>query len=239
LIVGILFCGDNMPSFDSPIGGKKFYGTPMKEFEVPDETEYSSEIKGERFSPSVTKRYAREPLNLEALQEFQSRIQGQVDPDSQLGETEREMKAAREARRSGKERLNAGAKKRIEMLLGMTRSNREVVVGQNSFVLQTLKSKELSEALTAAAEFDGTVQSPFEIRRQLLARALTTISGIDFDSFIGSNDMEDKLFFVDNMDHALLLRLNREYQTLVTEHDELYAIKSPEDAKEVLEDLKK
>lgn len=228
-----------MPSFDSPIGGKKFYGTPMKEFDVPDETSYSSEVKGERFSPSVTKRYAREPINFEELQEFQSRIQGQLDPSSQISDAEREIKEAREIKRSGKERLNPGAKKRIEMLLGMTRSTREVVIGQNTFILQTLKSKEISEALVTAAEFDGTVQSPFEIRRQLLARSLISISGIDFESFIGSRDMEDKLFFIDNMDHALLLRLNREYQTLVTEHDAQYAIKSPEDAKEVLEDLKK
>lgn len=228
-----------MPSFDSPIGGKKFYGAPMKEFDVPDETNYSSEINGERFSPSVTKRYNRQPLNLEELQDFQNRIQGQVDPDSQLGETEREMKAAREARRSGKERLNTGAKRRVEMLLEMTRSTREVVIGDKVFVLQTLKSKELSESLIIAAEFDGTVQSPFEVRRQLLARSLTHVCGSDFESFISSRDIEDKLFFIDNMDHALLLRLNREYQILVSEHDEQYAIKTPEEAKEVLEDLKK
>lgn len=228
-----------MPSFESPIGGKKVFGTPMKEFDVPDETDYSSEIRGERFSPSVTKRYAREPLNLDALQEFQNRIQGQVDPDSQLGETEREMKAAREARRSGKERLNAGAKKRLEMLLGMTRSSREVILGENVFILQSLKSKELSDSYVSAAEFDGTVQSPFQIRRNLLARSLVSISGIDFDQFIGSRDIEDKLFFIDEMDHELLNRLYDEYSILLKETQEKYSIKNVQDAKEVLEDLKK
>ena len=156
-----------------------------------------------------------------------------------LQNAEQEIRATREARKNNKERLNDGAKRRIEILLGMTRSTREVTIGKNTFIFQSLKSKEISQAYMAAAEFDGTIQGPFEIRRQLLARSLTNISNIEFEQFIGSKSMEDKLLFIDEMDHALLSRLHNEYLELEKESRDKFAIKTEEDTKEVLEDLKK
>lgn len=217
-----------MPSFESPLGSKRISGQPMREFDIPDE--------GEKFAPSVSQKYQ---MDSASMQEFQTRMQASMDPTSNLSQTEREIREERNARRFGKERLNEGARKRIELLLGMTRLSRSVILGENSFILKSLKSKELSEAYMMAAEFDGTVQSPFEIRRQLLGRSLTEISGISIPQFIGSDSLEDKLIFIDEMDHALLSRLYSEYLLLVEETKEKYAIKNEVEAKEVLEDLKK
>jgi hypothetical protein len=125
------------------------------------------------------------------------------------------------------------------MLLEMTRSNREVDLNGNVFILQTLRSKEMREAMMAASEFDGTVQSPFEIRRQLLSRSLISLAGIEFAQFVGSDSLEAKLELIDSLDEAILNRLFDEYSALVRESRDKYAIKTDEVAKEVAEDLKK
>jgi hypothetical protein len=97
----------------------------------------------------------------------------------------------------------------------------------------------MRDALMEASRFDGTIQSPFEIRRQLLARSITEIAGVSTEQFIGSADVEDKCAFVDELDESLLNRLYDEYLSLVKEAKDKYAVKTEEDVKEVIEDLKK
>lgn len=205
-----------MPSFDSSISNKQFSNVQMREYDVPDESDH---------------------YDNNSVHEMQMKINREQERDP--SEIEREIRAAKEARRTGKERLNEGAKRRIEILLGMTRTTRTINVGGNEFVLQSLKAKEVRESIMVAAEYDNTVQSPFEIRKQFLARSIVSIAGVDFVQFIGSNSLESKLFFVEELDEALLNRLYDEYLNLVKEAREKFTIKNEEEAKEVLVDLKK
>lgn len=228
-----------MPKFESPIGNKQFSSQPMKEFDVPDETgtEYPAE---EQQSPVMRRRgpnphSTQQPVDLEAAMAFQNRLQSSYNE----ADIERQIKEERDAKRTGKVRLNDGARRRIEMLVGMTRTSREVTLEGNEFVLQTLRGKDMREAIMAAAEFDGTVQSPFEIRRQLLARSIVQVAGVEIAQFVGSNSLEAKLEFIDEQDESLLNRLYDEYLVLIKESREKYAVKNSADAKEVVEDLKK
>jgi hypothetical protein len=208
-----------MPGFDSPISNKRFAATPLKDVEVPDE---SSNM------PEVDER---------AIHEFQERMQREQRRDPR--EIEREIRAAKEARRTGRERLPEGAVRRLEMLLGMTNTTRVADIGGNEFVFKSLQAKEMRAAIMAASAFDNTVQSPFEIRKQFLARSLIKIAGVDFEQFIGSTDLESKLIFVEELDEALVNRLYDEYLALAKEARDKFAIKNSEDAKSVVEDLKK
>jgi hypothetical protein len=210
-----------MAEYDSPLGRKKVSGSGMREFNVPDESKY-------------------EMPDMNAIQNFTSRMQQNSEENSEeLSFAEQEIRAAREARRTGKERLNDGAKRRIEMLLGMTRLNRSCELDGNEYVLQTLKSKDLREVYTVASEFDGTINFPYEVRRQTIARSLIHVGGLDIEQFVGSTSLESKLSFIDELPEALLQRLFDEYQLLVKESDNKYSIKTEEDAKELVEDLKK
>ena len=122
----------------------------------------------------------------------------------------------------------------------MTRTQREVdLLGGNIFILQTLRSKEMREAIMAAAEFDNTVQSPFEIRRQLLARSLVQVAGVEVVQFCGADTLDSRLNMVDNLDEQLANRLFDEYTLLVKEAQSKFAIKDEVTAQEVVEDLKK
>jgi hypothetical protein len=228
-----------MPKFESPIGSKKISGQPMREFDVPDE---GDDQQYEEMTPVMRRRGPsthgpQPPVDIEAALAFQNRIQSESAQD--VSDMERQIREARIAKRTGKERLNDGARRRIEMLVGITRHTRTATIEDNVYVLQTLRSKEMRDAITAAAEFDGTVQSPFEIRRQLVARSLVQVAGLPVEQFVGSNLLEDRLVLIDDMDDAMLNRLYDEYLIMIKEIRERYAIKTPEDAKGVVEDLKK
>ncbi len=227
-----------MPRFESPLGNKKITSQPMKELDIPDESGYSDQAPtgGGKFSPSVTKRYGDE-LDEDAIRNFQAQMQAKMEPE--LSQEEQEIMQARASKRSSKERLGDGARRRIEMLIGMTRGTRTAEIEDKTYVFQTLKSSEMREAMTLAGEFDGTIQFPFEMRKQLLARSLTHIAGVDIAQFVGSNDFEAKLNLMDEIPDALLNRLYSEYLSLFNETKERYALKSQNDVQEVVEDLKK
>lgn len=244
------------PRFDSPIGSKKFEGQPLREFEVPDES-------GPPAPPTQSRRQRQleeaTNMDLNAIRDFQAKMQAsqmgnvreQLPPPQQsrfhgmggravedLSHSEREIREIREIQR-GHGRLNEGARRRIEILLGMVRDSRHVDLTSGIYTLQTLRSQELREAIVATQPFDGTIQGPFEIRRQLLARSLVQIAGIEIDQFVGSSDLEVKLEVMDQLPEALLTRLFNEYNLMVAEARDKYAIKTEEDAKEVLQELKK
>lgn len=229
-----------MSSFESPLGKKKFGGPQMREFDVPDESGYSEGPPMENGEPVVRRRPIPQ-VNTDQIRDFQAKMQREEMPvyEQDPAEVERQIRQSREDRRSGRERLDAGAKRRIEMLVGMTRITRSVELEGNIFVLKSLRSKEMREALMYASEYDRTIQSPFEIRKQLLARSIIQVAGVDIDQFLGTNEMEAKYDFIDLMDESLLNRLYNEYLALVREAGEKYAVKTEEDVKEIVKDLKK
>jgi hypothetical protein len=231
-----------MPNFDSPISSRKFASQPMREIEVPDETGLPQQPnhgpQQPQFAPSVTRRYGT-PMSEQDMLEFQERVNSTMDPEANLSDMEREFKRAREDKLRSSTQLNDGARRRIEMLIGMTRVTRECEIEGNIYVLQTLKGKEMRSAILAASEFDGTVQSPFEIRRQMIARSLVKVANVPIEQFVGSSSLQSRFDFVDDLDDTLLNRLMEEYSLLTKEAKEKYALITPEQVKEVAEDLKK
>jgi hypothetical protein len=232
----IAFVELNMAGYDSPIGKKQYQGQPFKQVTIPDESAPPPQQMRPQDQPAPR-------FDPEVLREFQSRM-NMMPPEvpsmtESQAQMEQQFREAREAKITGRERLNDGAKRRIEILLGMTRHTRTFLIGANSFTLQTLRSRELREAVMAATLFDGSVQSPFEIRKQLLARSLIQIAGADADQFFGSSDMEVKLSAIDEFDHYLLTKLYDEYLAMVKEAQQKYSASTNEQAQEVVEDLKK
>lgn len=213
-----------MSNFDSPLGSKKnnrLQSAPMRNINIPNGDDDDDE-----------------PVNPFAKIEYKDnpdlyRQQSQSDFESQ-------MLAAREEKRTGKQRVTNFGKNRIEMLLGMTRDTKEVDITDDlSFTLQTLKSKEIRNALLAASAYAGTVEYAFELRKQYLARSITHVSEVEISNFLGRDDFDTILFFIEEMSEPILDRLFTEYGILDEENKSKYAIKTPEEARELVEDLKK
>jgi hypothetical protein len=223
-----------MPSFESPIGNRVLSSQAMKELDIPDESQFNQENV---VNPVYRRRQAMPNLDDASIQNMQAKLhlEAQADP----AELEKEFHEARKAKVTGREKISSGAKRRLEMLLGMTRTTHTVDIGGNIFTMQTIPAKYMREALVAISEFDGTVQAPFEARRQFLARSLIQVAGVEFSQFINSDTIEDKLSFLDELDESLLNRLYSEYLFMTEQAKEKYAIKSEIEAKEVFDDLKK
>ena len=220
--------------FESPLGAKPISGPQMREYTVPDESGYSPPQQQRPRDTGV-------PIfDDAAFQEFNTQIHAQTAArPTQPSEVEQQFAEAKRLKREGKERLSDGAKRRIEMLIGMTRLTRDVEIDGHVYRLKALSSKELGDALFAAADFSGTVLYVFEARKHVLARSLMIIAGVDIEQFLSSNDLADRLALIDELDHTLLIRLYNEYNIMAKESQDRYVLKTEEEVKEVLADLKK
>jgi hypothetical protein len=205
----------------------------MRDVSIPDDSGYEQ-------PPQRQMRTPHEPIpqfDERSMREFQGQMQ---QPGvREMSDIEKEIHTAKKAKREGKERLSDGARRRIELLIGMTRLTRDVDIDGQMYKLQTLTSQELRDAIVATAEFDGTVEFIFETRRQLLGRSLTVVAGVEIDQFLNSRELDDRLYFIELLDHALLIRLYNEYVTLSKDAQDKYSPKTEEQVKEVVEDLKK
>lgn len=223
-----------MPSFESPITSRKFTAQPLRDLDIPDESGYTQQSQNRQPQQYGT------PMNAQEFEAFRSRMNGSDDGNDNLAEVEQEIAQARKQKAQGKVPLNEGARNRIEMLLGMTRQTREVKFDENNvYVLRSMTGKEYRDAIKAASAFDGTVESPFEIRVQMVARSLFKVAGIPVDQFLGTSTLEARLGFVEELDDVLINRLFDEYSILKKECQEKYGLNTLEQVQEVAEDLKK
>lgn len=208
-----------MPTINSSLSNKSYQGG-LKEYVVSDESQPSipqEEIVNpyaRNAQPAMTSMHNHNAIK-ESLED-EKRILNRMDS-----------------------RISPAAKKRIEMLCGMSSIERQVDIEGNIFILRSIKSKDNRQALSAAIKFDGTVEFSFELRKQILARSLISIAGADIDAFLGTNDFDIKLEFLEELDEAILDRLYNEYLLLSKEIKEKYSISKEEEVKEVVDELKK
>ena len=223
-----------MPNFESPIGNRAFTGPVMRELDIPDDSGYTPPHAHQHRGVAVTDENNVRNFQNKSDQSFTNTSEEERESEA------RSYIAARDAsKRGGKEKITDGAKRRIDMLLGLIKVTREVVIENNVFILKTLKAKDMRDVMIGTFEFEGTIQAPYEMRKQLLGRSLTHVAGIEIEQFIGSPSLESKFAFIDQLDESLSNRLYDEYVLLSNSAKEKYSIKSSEDMKEVIEDLKK
>jgi hypothetical protein len=229
-----------MPEIKSPITNKQIRGPAMRDLTVTDESGYTPPQQ----QPPIQRPHRREEVpqfDPQAMREFEAQMQPPrpAVPMNELSEEEKRIIELKKAKREGKERLSDGARRRIEMLIGMTRLSREVQVEGQTYKIQTLSSKDLRDVMVAVSEYDGTVEFMFEHRKQTLARSLTVVAGVDITQFLNSYELQDRLDFIELMDNALLIRLFSEYAKLDKEANDKYALKTDAEVVAVVEDLKK
>src|SRR5271156_2801329 len=117
-----------MTSYDSPIGKKQFTGQQMRETVIPDES--GPPRSTGRRPPAAD----HQQIDEATLQAFNARMNPlSANPTQEQAEIEQQFREAREAKRLGHERLSEGARRRIEMLVGMTRVTRTADIGGNIY----------------------------------------------------------------------------------------------------------
>jgi len=207
-----------MGKINSPLGSQSFDSPELKKFVIDDasDSEYTA-------SEQIT--------NLQ-----QSSLNG-----LSASELERLAREARNRRSQDEKQVSSVVKKRIEILAGLGRGTRDVIVENITFSLRTLKSYELQEAVKAIAKLDNGLDSSFEARNQILARAICKIDGQDIDIVLSSSRIEDKLDMVRELESSVAVYLHENYVALSKENSDKFKILSDDekDIKEAVKDLNK
>lgn len=200
-----------MATFETPLGTKEVESGNFRTFSVSDES-----------SP-------QEPAAASPDQ----------DKLARLKRLEAEVSEARKAKLEGK--VSAEAKKRIEILCGIGRATKDITIGEHVFTLRTLSGahqRELSLiGFDLAINQRGDMQ--YEIRSQIIARSLYAIDGQLFVDIVGSNDVDVMIGAIEKLDDVVLRLLMQHYSELSDENNRSFGIKTEEEVKEVVEDIKK
>lgn len=105
------------------------------------------------------------------------------------------------------------ARGRLEALIGIGRLTTQVKVTDYVFTLQTLKSGEQRDVTKVLSEIPP-IEQPYEQRRQTLARALTHVNGHPLLEVLGNAKLDSILYFLDEMQEAVIMKLFSEYSLL-------------------------
>jgi hypothetical protein len=193
-------------------------------------------------SPSFKKNYPQQThapmreFNVGPPDEFEPQSQQQLN----TAEIEQKIEEARREKVNPVVKISDTGKKRIEILANIGRLTKDVPIGGISFSLRTLKSKETEEATRAIFANSVTqLEASLEARKQQLARSIFKIDGQDIDFVIGSRVFDDKLAFIGELEDIVVDALWDNFTTLKNEARTKFGINNSEEAKEVIEDLKK
>jgi len=138
-----------------------------------------------------------------------------------------------------KNQLGEHAKKRTEILTNIGRLTKDVVIDQVSFGLRTLKDREAREATLSIFKCANDADAAYEMRRQTLARSLCHIDNQEVGLALGGDAFELRLELIDNMEETVVNKLYNAFNELRNEVRTKYGLTTEQQAKEVVEDLKK
>lgn len=153
-------------------------------------------------------------------------------------EEEAELKQARADKLTEKP-VPPQMRTRIEYLADIGRMTKDVKIGENTFTLRTLKSKENKAVLLTLVDAANRVDEAYGIKFHTLARAILRLDGQPFEHFVGDKGIAAVISVLEEMEDGVTDKLFNEYLELKSSSDASFAIKDDSDLKEVSEALGK
>jgi len=253
-----------MTEIESPLGKKTFNAGARKVFTVTDESDYP-EIPDESQVTPVTRgmnpnyknneQRSHDP-SLDFLPDINTNPhigmhQPQMPPQPQHQQIQKGDKVLsreealaylnkKEKSLSAKRTLSPMVKKRLEYLTNLCRLQDHFEIDGVKFSIQTLKSGELREITKSVMANDiKSVDFVFELRAHTVARTIYAIDDYPIDAILGTDDMETKLAFVDELDENVIVTIHKKYEKLVQSGKEKFGLETEDQVKEVVEAVKK
>ena len=160
-----------------------------------------------------------------------------------------DLSAARKQKIEQMSRPSENAKRRVEMLLGIGRAHKDVVVddgdNQVTYSIRTLKgveNKHLTNAYTNMAKTANAAEI-YDIRALALSFCVYAIDGNDIDLTLGCSGSEVRYDirqeFFNELDEAVAIFLYKEFEALTAENKQKFGLTSDKAVKEVAQDIKK
>lgn len=146
------------------------------------------------------------------------------DPESRLDRV-RELESVRAESKQLRKQAPVEAKNRLDILLGIARSAKDVEVEGVIFSIRSLKAKEIREITERLTELNtnSEVINRLDMRNYMIAFSLYAIDGQDIDLVIGSNSIEDRVEFVGELDESLLQYLANVYWEMKADNDKRFS----------------
>ena len=151
------------------------------------------------------------------------------------GDLFRQAKDSREVRKAQETKLEAGVKRRLEILTNLGRATKDVVIDNIKFSLRSLKTREMRDTIKAVALLDLGSEQAFEIRVGTLSKAIYQIDNQPTELVVGENIEE----FISEMDETIIAYLYSEYNKMMADNKAKYNFETKEGIQEVIEDTKK
>jgi len=151
----------------------------------------------------------------------------------------KELEAARKAKQEAQVKATPQAINRLEILAGIGRLGTEITIDNITFSLKSLKAREMREIMVAASKVENAVEQAFEMRANTIARAIDKVNGQPFDIILGSDDLDFKIAFVQELDEKVLVKLHNEYTAMVSDSNSKIEEDLGKTAEEVSETVKK
>jgi len=149
-----------------------------------------------------------------------------------------QFEAARQQQVSEKQRATPVAVKSMEILTGIGRLGTKIEVDGTTFSLRSLKAKEMRAVMKAVSNAEEGDRI-FEMRSQILARAIYEIDGQPVDMVLQTDDVDEISEMIQEMDELTLTNLYTKYTDMLSEHSKNLGKNLGETSEEVTENLKK
>jgi len=149
------------------------------------------------------------------------------------------VEKARKEKRQAQVKAAPQAIHRLEILAGIGRLGSDIKIDDVTFSLNSLKAREMREVMVAVSKVDTAVEQAYEMRAQTIARAITKIEQQPFDIVLGTDNLDDKVLFVQELDEGVLVKLHNEYNAMVKNSNEKVGEDLGKTAEEVVENVKK
>lgn len=218
-----------MVDVNSPLGRRQLamQQNQRKVFTVPDETMeaestsfddemgFASSLEAQEPPPAVKR--VRQMMN-----------EGEISRD--------EIQRMRQDAKKSKLELNPKAKNRVEILLGLKKKTKDVVIDGVKFTLKSLKHAEYQEVFTSLTKLTETsnIVISLEAQVQSLARSISHIDDMPVSMVLGVEDVSDIVACLREFETDVIDQLYNVFKSL----KESTEVKAKEES-EVAEDIKK
>jgi len=143
-----------------------------------------------------------------------------------------------EAKQASK-KITSEAKLRVELLTGIGRLKSDIIIDNHKFSLQSLKSGEIKEIMKVVSNAGSGTDALYEMKVQVLGRALYAIDDQNLSDILGTNNLEDYFDFLNEMQDSVTTKLYNFYTDLIKNNENKLSVNSVEQAQEVIEEIKK
>lgn len=135
-----------------------------------------------------------------------------------------------------KNKITPNARERIEILTGLGRLREDVDVEGVVFSMQSLKAGEMQEVVRATMAADVVSDRYYIGRNYVLAMAIRKVDGRDIEIILDNKSLSSKVEWLNEMEDSVVEYLHGKYLLMVQKK---LVIETPEEMKEVIEDIKK